>query len=407
MKYKNALLIVIVFSGCLACSEAGLDQPDASMAMPGQGGFQGIAGDIVRPGTDQGTIPQYTDKGASSADTDAPRMAITIPIPPTLAADTATTVCAYLQRCNYTEIAEEVLNEPCQQVIERQMEDAVVNRLSPLQELGMLSFNPQGNRACLSAIEALPCSLDFTSLSQACEDGFDGLLEEGAPCTEHEACAGNAYCARENGCPGRCQTRSEIGQACQEDAGCVTGTTCVRGACQGPSALNGECGGNGPPCAAGLYCTGENGSAGRCATYQSTPAARGADCDINGGPLCTNGFACVVDAGLFGVRFRCEDRRDEGQRCRPGLPDQCRRGLYCADTDIDAQDIEGVCRLAPGEGERCGQGPVFEVCAAGGVCDGGVCAFRSRLGESCAQDETCYSGSCENNLCVPGHLCPL
>ena len=163
------------FSGCLACSEAGLTNLTHPAMRSGR-----ISGDCRRhrsSGTDKG-LPQYTDMGASSADTDAPRMAITIPIPPTLAADTATTVCAYLQRCNYTEIAEEVLNEPCQQVIERQMEDAVVNRLSPLQELGMLSFNPQGNRACLSAIEALPCSLDFTSLSQACEDGFDGLLEE-------------------------------------------------------------------------------------------------------------------------------------------------------------------------------------------------------------------------------------
>ena len=181
MKYKNALVMMIVLSGCLACSEAGLDQPDASMGMPGQGGFQGIAGDIVRPGSDQGTIPQYTDMGASSADTDAPRMAITIPIPPTLAADTATTVCAYLQRCNYTEIAEEVLNEPCQQVIERQMEDAVVNRLRPLQELGMVSFNPQGNRACLSAIEALPCSLDFTSSPRPARMVLMVCLRRGRP----------------------------------------------------------------------------------------------------------------------------------------------------------------------------------------------------------------------------------
>ena len=57
--------------------------------------------------------------------------------------------------------------------------------------------------------------------------------------------------------------------------------------------------------------------------------------------------------------------------------DQCRRGLYCADTDIDAQDIEGVCRLAPGEGERCGQGPVFEVCRRRCVRRRGMCIPQS------------------------------
>ncbi len=408
MKWKIAVLMIVIGWGLPACSEAEMNEGDAAAIPNGQGGFLGGGAGFTPTNTDLGQNPAGTDGSAGQdlSDMNVPRMGITIPIPATLASDTARAVCAYLDRCNYSVIAEEVLNESCEQVIERQMEDAVVTRLSPLQAQGLVSFNPQGNRACLAAIDSLACSLDFDSLARACADGFDGQVPLGDACSDHEVCEGDAYCNANEACPGTCEARATLGDACAEDAGCVAGTTCVRGACQGPSDLNGECGGEGPLCASGLYCTGENGAAGRCAQYRSEPAGSGDECDINAGPLCEDGLACVVDAGLFGVRFTCENRRQENQRCRPGLPDQCVRGLFCAETNINASDIDGVCRPAPGEGEPCGQAPVFQVCAAGLVCDGGLCNPRARLGEECAQNETCYSGACVGGECVPGHLCP-
>ena len=407
MKSKITIILIGILGVSIACSEPADNDGDMDMAQGGQAGLAGSGGTMPPNQTDQGSPVDASSTDAIEGDMSAPRMGITIPLPASLAADTATVVCRYLERCNYNTIAEEVLNEPCLQMIERQMEDAVVSRLSPLQNRGELSFNPQGNRACLMAIETLPCSLDFTALSRDCTDGFDGLVPVGEGCTDHEVCEGDAFCDRQEECPGTCQPRASVDETCTVDVGCQAGMTCVRGTCQSASAVNGECGGDGPPCEAGLYCTGENGGAGRCQTYDDGTAGQSDECDINAGPLCGNGLACVVDAGLFGIRFTCENRREENQRCRPGLPDQCRRGLYCADTDINAQDIEGVCRAAPGDGQPCGEGPVFQVCAAGLVCDDGLCTPRSRLGERCAQNETCYSGFCDNEVCVAGHLCPL
>ena len=165
----------------------------------------------------------------------------------------------------------------------------------------------------------------------------------------------------------------------------------------------------GSPPVSGLYCTGENGAAGTCKTFDTDLAGEREQCNIQAGPLCEDGLSCVPNVAPFSLRFRCEARVEEGEECHPGLPEHCQDGFYCDGTDLTrplAPDIDGRCRALPEEGEDCGDAPVGKVCARNLVCNGGVCSNRVRISGDCAEDGACYSGACVDGQCGHKNLCP-
>ena len=406
-KWASMVLLLCAAIGCASGENSSEPSDDGADFQLGgsirDGGTMGDAQFAPSPPDGSGSRD-----GAAGATPDmGMRPPVRIPVPDDLSQVIAEAICDYLARCSYVSIMESLVNEPCLQFMERQFTDLTLARLSPLVDLDQLVYDPQGTRACISAIGTLQCSPDFTALTAACVDSFSGRVSAGDGCTEHEACVGAMYCETQAQCPGQCAPRVALGQACSTTAACETGLTCVRGECVGPAGLGQACGGQGPPCDEGLYCDGENGGAGRCQTLNVQLGGQGAQCAIPNGPFCQDGLACIVQVSGLSARFTCQPRVGEGERCAPGLPDHCQAGLFCNGTDIDGfpPDIEGRCRILPGEGQRCGDAPAFKVCATGLVCDQGNCQSRGRLGDPCGQNETCYSGRCSAGACVVNTLC--
>ena len=331
------------------------------------------------------------------------------PIPADLASQLGTAVCAYLERCNYQALVETLVNEPCTQFIERQFQDQTIDRLQSFVDADAIRYVPDNTRGCLDALASLECSPDVEQLTQVCMNGFVGTQMTGDECSINEVCWGESFCNPGDACPGRCEAKRSATEVCEDASWCQTGLLCIRGLCQPASKLDEECGGGKPACESGLYCTGENGAAGTCKTFDTDLASEREACNIQAGPLCEAGLSCVPNISGFSLRFRCEARVEEGEECHPGLPEHCQDGFYCDGTDLTrplAPDIDGRCRPLPEAGEDCGDAPVGKVCARNLVCNGGTCAPRVRVGGACEEDRACYSGACVSQRCGHTQLCP-
>lgn len=96
----------------------------------------------------------------------------------------------------------------------------------------------------------------------------------------------------------------------------------------------------------------------------------------------------------------------------PGMScenDSCQQGLYCTQTQLDADAGAMTCRtckVLPGIGEKCT--PSYSACAAGLVCDRGAGAYTCIVplanGASCQDSEACASKFCNSGTrqCDPG-----
>jgi hypothetical protein len=369
-------------------------------------------------GSDQNTMDAMagdpaTDGGSSSIDgasqgPDATNSGNYLrEIPDSLAPAFGDSICGYLERCEFKALLEAIINEPCTRFLSRQFRDGTVERLRSAVAAGTIGFDPIGAQQCLAAFEALECSPDFEALAMTCLSSFVGQIRDGEECEHQESCRLGLYCDTNTECPGTCAPKSAPGEPCSDPLACTAGATCVQGTCQLPVAQGQTCGGNGPTCEAGLYCDGENGGSGRCRVFNSQLVGEGSRCEINGGPLCEAGLACITEVNVIMIEFRCRARVGEGEVCHPGLPDHCADGLYCGGTNISTfpPDLDGRCVVLPGEGERCGSAPAFEVCGPELICDGGRCQPRSALEDPCSDDARCYSGQCADGICVAHGLC--
>jgi hypothetical protein len=405
-QFRLLLLSTLIMSGCASADIESTEGDGGELLDRGFAAFdEGLARDGFQNSRfDRGMDPVNDASMGNQPDRGA---GVMIPIPDNLASNMAQGICDYIERCQYRSVFEGVLNEPCQQFMERQFQDTTIARLAPLVAAGAVMYDPQGTSRCLQAISRLECTPDFAALAMACLDSFSGTGEVGSACTEHEACADMQFCAAASMCPGRCEFRGGVDIECSTDAGCELGLNCINRVCKAPVGINQPCGGTNAACEGGLYCTGENGGAGQCRAFDARLLGQNQTCNIEGGPLCGEGLACIAQIVGFSVEFRCATRVGAGATCYPGLPDHCSPGLFCHGTDIDAllPDIEGNCRPLPAEGQPCGQAPVFKVCATGNVCDGNLCTPRSRIGGACQSDEACYSARCQNSACVASTLC--
>lgn len=408
----GSILILGLVTGC-----ASSDSDDTSTPSGSDGSVTATDGNTSPPTDGDAGVTEQTDGDVSTIEDgtvpsgDAgPQTNYLREIPGTLAPAMGDALCAYLERCEFKELLEALLNEPCAQFISRQFNDGTVARLQGAVADGAIGFDPVGAQACLTAFDDLECTPDFNTLAMACISGFVGLVPNGEPCEHHEACVSGHFCDTSEGCAGSCGPMVTVGDACSDPAACSDGSSCVQGTCQLPAGDGEDCGGGGVGCEVGLYCDGANGARGRCRVFNGELVGENRACKIDGGPLCEEGLACVtvILNELIPIpELRCRPKVSEGEECAPGFPEHCADGLYCADTNIMSfpPDLDGVCRPIPGVDEPCGSAPAFEVCGPELVCDGGTCRPRSELGSACRADTTCYSGKCTGQVCVTDDLC--
>jgi hypothetical protein len=224
-------------------------------------------------------------------------------------------------------------------------------------------------------------------------------------------CVGATYCKIGSECPGKCSALEAEGAHCRNDGDCESSLTCEGQTCTRPTGEGDDCGGNvAPDCGLGLVCVGadsDSHTTGTCEAPEDVLSEpEGGACDVFRGPYCQEGLSCVVDevdAGTGAITFTCVAPSSAGGDCSSGFPDPCPDDQAC-DADPTAGDFDGTCQPLPTAGEPClgGAGPS---CAPDLACAGQVCVVVHRIGETCSENDGCYSGRCEEGHCQAPDAC--
>lgn len=232
--------------------------------------------------------------------------------------------------------------------------------------------------------------LECDPTSRACEDLFEGTLEEGDGCdVSGEECA-----------PGlRCVADDPEADECAVAGTCEEIETVKRGARCDPTGRAGErCKERGDVCA--IATSGDDEGELVC----REPLEEGDACPIEdfGGAalsLCERGTACAPD----GDEIVCKGPLDEGEACAfPAGPlsgaGLCKSGTFC-------DPASGVCAPFPfpegaEEGDDCEATPD---CQPGLVCIDDECEQPRPNGGECDNDEQC-AASCHEGVCAVAHV---
>jgi hypothetical protein len=287
-------------------------------------------------------------------------------------------------------------------------------------DAGALHYDPENGRKCLD--ELAVCNGLNSLVDGDCREAFDGNAKTGEACQRSEDCAGDAYCAVVDTCPGQCTPRLHEGEACELDDDCAytTGVVfcdrssgtgvchtlepspkagvdepCTRnldgatslilcqdelwcatlpggdsvedvlGHCVPPIAPGGACVDGDDFCSAGMC----DRAAGACRSVTLVAKSGGA-CDKVNGVICdpTLGLHCNA-AGT------CDASGDgrEGSACYTGdLVRSCDPGLFCAKPADATSDVPGVCRALLADGATCDR----PTSCASGNCEASVCGGR-------------------------------
>lgn len=293
-------------------------------------------------------------------------------------------------------------------------EPAIVNGNAPLWQesidAGRLAFDGSKLDDCVRETSALGCAALESRDIAACEEAFEGLVEPGGACVMEIDCAGEAYCAHGEMCPGVCTLRGGGGESCTENEECQSGFVCSGGACATPAAAGESCGGDTAiECASGLLCAGEDEeemTPGTCKPFSEVfTEALGEPCNLIGGldPLCEEGLSCVIedfDFATMEITQTCAARSSSGGACKLGFPEVCPTGEFC-NADPVSGNFDGTCVALPVAGETCREveDGLGQACAPAHACVDGTCRALQANGASCGDDAECYSGHCEAGLC--------
>jgi hypothetical protein len=193
------------------------------------------------------------------------------------------------------------------------------------------------------------------------ELGFcEAKAKQGEPCTEYGStdtagvttppCEDDLWCDSRDGV-GTCRTLSKSGGLCLDHWDCEEPLACAP-----------------PPSGEGLGVCGEK-------------IAQGGACGDN--EDCAQGLGCAD-----GV---CAPLPTVGQTCLSG---DCAPGISC--------ESGNTCLLARYPGDTCTE--ENSVCMES-LCRGTSCQTRARLGEACAEDNDCASGTCGAGGCIDPNDC--
>lgn len=331
----------------------------------------------------------------------------------------ATAYCSLLERCEGIFYELITAYEDCVMVTEERLRQGGFDALSDAVDAGRIEYHGDLMQACLDAVDARACDELTTRGIPECEAALRGTAAAGESCELNEECEGSLICETNGSCPGTCVERYSAGEECAADDDCADGLVCSKATahCVKPAQDGEACeGGFEAQCDAGLFCGGADADKmqpGKCAPLASIElGGQGAACDPGGGKLCESGLSCVLtgfDAGA--LIWECRTPSVAGGTCGAGLPEDCVGGQYCPLTsaEVVAGTFTAKCTPLPAAGEACAMRPLgalMPACAPYARCGGdGKCIDFRDLGESCTNDDVCYSAHCSGGACEPAHAC--
>lgn len=244
----------------------------------------------------------------------------------------------------------------------------------PLIASGRIRWDGPAVCAAVATLNSDTCAIDFSGLDSW--DVYTGTVPLGSPCSWHEECTDDGWCAPQGGsCPGICAPRLGVGDNCNpyyDGAACPEGTTCTRTPKGSTRPKGDDCGAEPPD---------------TCVDYAPLFASVGESC---------NDSTVCIRSECDG--FVCQPYPTLGQPCW----DFCDGG-FC---DPSVEECRSYLRL----GEAC---RFRRSCADGLYCDlnAGVCNPAQANGSPCSDDFDCASGICgADRLCtstLPVRSCGL
>ncbi|HEY6078133.1 MAG TPA: Dickkopf N-terminal cysteine-rich domain-containing protein [Polyangiaceae bacterium] len=273
-------------------------------------------------------------------------------------------------------------------------------------ESGSIVYDGVAAQACLDEIAAGGCETLDQRASATCQAVFVGSAAEDADCELDEECEAGLYCSIGDTCPGTCTPLEAAGRACKANSQCKSGLTCgTTGLCVAPAKLGEPCKQGEPDCSGGSICLGDsaaNSTPGECVAVDDAFSGEAGDA-CNFTELCVAGLSCEITSIVMPLSGSCVVQVDADGPCHPALPDECPDDQYC---QIDSL-FDGTCTPRPEAGMPCakGIGATADVCAAYARCEEGTCREIATAGEGCTENDTCYSGRCQDGACVAGTGC--
>jgi len=394
MRWQGALFGLMVGTTTASCSFLldfdALQKEEGAAATGGTGGLGGTGGD-----------------GSTDVPLDQ------------LGARFAQALCKRLDRC-YGLLATAALgDESCVPYFEKFLGESVFAGLAQLSPQ-RFSYHPDKAPACLADVENADCDLFFPK-PESCDQAIEGLVAGAGECTHAAECVRGFYCdAQPTACPGKCQPKPKSGQPCAGGV-CAEGLQCeelaTKPTCLPPvSKAFAACeGGTNAHCRIDMTCLGKDeGKPGQCRAIKEVfTATAKLPCNWQKGSLCGVGLHCALSTpqGLDGT---CEATAGSLLPCKLALPDMCPLHEYCNITS----GVSGQCEKLPEVKQNCAVYPLKALCQNGNRCvdrdevnplvQPGHCEGIATLGQSCTQDELCYSGYCDtNSKCATPNYCTL
>lgn len=304
--------------------------------------------------------------------------------------------------------------------------------IKALIEAGKVIYDAEAAVACVETW-ASGCIYAFAMndpWEDACANMLKGTVPVGGTCHDSLECAGDNYCDHSDPasgsylCPGRCASRSDLGEVCDRDSQCQQAGLLGFGSCERPSTVGAErrCAdnrlapdraGQGEPCgrnfdetanvvlwtecSEGLACTNPNGDGVCVLPLQPGSSCGGVD------ELCSGDEVCLPEL-QNPDRNKCQDLEivnETGGACvaefdASGPVCNLFRGLSC---------VNGAC-ARPGDGTLgapCERQEFASLsCNEGLYCDptSDACLAKKGVKETCRSSTECLSNSCQSGSCA-------
>jgi hypothetical protein len=315
-------------------------------------------------------------------------------------------VCGEFEACVGSKLVDVALGGfECDENLLAQLQDDGFAQLEAAVEAKRVKYNAGKVGECIEGIGKLGCGVTTQRLVDiaGCDQVFVGTVDVGDDCDVDEACTGDAYCKREDSCPGTCTERGGKDDECTEDDACKSGLTCGADKCVAPGDEGDACGtASSGACDFGLLCSGADQATSKPGTCKKLAdvfaGAAGEACSLEKTDFCDPGLSCIVKIENLQPKASCAKQVDAGADCNFGVPSQCPKGEYC---DIAMGKIAGKCEQLPGEGDACLALAGSLQCAPGLTCGSdSKCRTLGRIGDACGDDTDCASSLCEDDKCA-------
>lgn len=335
-------------------------------------------------------------------------------LPPLLAEE----LCDAYLRCLGPATPKGLSQDACVATNTASIDDGSFQYVQGAVDAGRVRYNGASARACLDALSTSACTaIGSGDLPAVCDSAIIGTIAIGDPCAIDEECEGDAFCMMGTTCPGTCTALRAAAETCKDDDECADGLSCsATGRCTTKATAGTVCGGaNGPECALGLICAGEDkdmGVSGECTAISEVFVGDVGDtCSLTDGTFCKEGVSCAATITGSGattmVVWACEAELAANADCKLAIPDQCPADQFCdVNPEGTVPTFAGTCTNLPRAGQECSAWQ--KVCADGTVCDkDGICQPINRIGGACNDESQCASATCNGTTCVAPELCSL